>query len=94
MKLLHSPVTRSLFGLNILLSTLFSYILGLRSSLSVKGQDSRPCKRTGETMVLYSLIFTFLDSKLDRVVAGISCVQSAPDFLTLLLSDSIILADT
>ena len=35
---LHSPVTSSLLGPNILLSTLFSHTLSLRSSLNVRDQ--------------------------------------------------------
>ena len=38
--LLHSPVTSSLLGLNILLSTLFSNTLSLHSSLNVSDQVS------------------------------------------------------
>jgi hypothetical protein len=37
---LHSPVTSSLFGPNILLSTLFSNTLSLCFSLNVRGQVS------------------------------------------------------
>jgi hypothetical protein len=40
--LLHSPVTSSLLGPNIPLSTLFSNTLSLRSSLSVRDQVSHP----------------------------------------------------
>jgi len=38
----HSPVTSSLLGPNILLNILFSNTLGLRSSLNVSDQVSRP----------------------------------------------------
>jgi hypothetical protein len=41
---LHSPVTVSLLGPNILLRTLFSNTLSLCSSLNVKDQVSHPCK--------------------------------------------------
>jgi hypothetical protein len=41
---LHSPVTSSLLGTNILFSTLFSNILNLRSSLNVSEQVSNPQK--------------------------------------------------
>jgi len=44
---LHSPVTSSFLGPNILLNTLFSYILSLRSSLNVSDQVSHPNKITG-----------------------------------------------
>jgi hypothetical protein len=60
---LHSPVTSSLLGPNILLRTLFSNILRLCSYLSVRDQVSHPYKTTGRIMVLYILTFTFLDSR-------------------------------
>jgi len=43
-RLLHSPVTPSLLGPNMLLNTLFSNTLSLRSSLSVRDQVSYPYK--------------------------------------------------
>ena len=46
---LHSPVTSSLLGPNILLNTLFSNTLSLRSSLSVSDRVSHPYKTTGTT---------------------------------------------
>ena len=47
---LHSSVTSSLLGSNILLSTLFSNSLGLCSSLSVSDQVSHPNKTTGSVI--------------------------------------------
>ena len=44
---LHSPATPSLLGPNILLSTLFSNSLSLRSSLNVSDHVSHPYKTTG-----------------------------------------------
>jgi len=58
---LHSPVTSSLLGPTIFLNTLFSN--GLRSSLNVRDQVSCLYKTTGKIIVLYILMFKFLDSK-------------------------------
>jgi hypothetical protein len=52
-RFLHSPVTSSLLGLNILLSTVFSNTVSLRSSLNVNDQVSHPYERTGKIIVLY-----------------------------------------
>jgi hypothetical protein len=49
---LHSPITSSLLGQNILLRTLFSNTLSLCSSLNVTDQVSHPYKTTGRIMVL------------------------------------------
>ena len=58
---LHSPVTSSLLDPNVLLSTLFSNTLSLRSSLNVSHQVSHPYKTTGGIVVLYSLFKMFID---------------------------------
>jgi hypothetical protein len=50
---LQSPVTSSLFGPNILLSILFSNILGLCSSLNVRDQVSHPYRTTGNIIDLF-----------------------------------------
>ena len=62
---LHSPVTSSFLIPNILLSTLFCNSLILHSSLSVSDQVPHPHKTTGKIIVLYILIFIFLDSQLE-----------------------------
>jgi len=56
---LHSLVTSSLLGTNVLLNTLFSNTLSLRSSLNVSDQVSHPYKTTGKIIVQYILIFKF-----------------------------------
>jgi len=62
---LHSRVTLSRLGPNILLSTLFSNSLTLRSSLNVSDQVSHPYQTTGKITVVYILIFIILDSKVE-----------------------------
>jgi len=62
---LHSPVTSTLLGENIFLSTIFSNTLSLRSSLNVSDQVSNPYKTAGIIIVMYILICKFLDSKLE-----------------------------
>ena len=62
---LHSPVTSSLLGPNILLSTLFSNTLNLRSFLNVSDQVSHAHKTSGKIIFLYILFFLFLGSKLE-----------------------------
>jgi hypothetical protein len=52
----HSPITLSLFGPDILLSTLFSNTLSLCFSLNVRDQVSHPYRTTGKIIVLYILI--------------------------------------
>ena len=54
--LLHSPITSSLLGPNILLNTMFSNTLSFLSSHNVNNQVSHPYKTTGKIIVLYILI--------------------------------------
>ena len=61
----HFPFTSPLLGPNILLSTLLSNALCLRSSLNVRDQASHPYKTTGKITVLCILIFILRDSKLE-----------------------------
>jgi hypothetical protein len=63
--LLHVPVTSSLLGPNILLNTIFSNTHSFLSSLNISDQVSHPYKTTDEIIVLYILIFKFLDSNLE-----------------------------
>jgi hypothetical protein len=60
---LHLPVTSSLFDSNILLSTLFSNALSLRSSLNDRDQVKHPHRTTGKMEVSHTLMFTFLHSR-------------------------------
>jgi len=62
---LHSLVSSSLSGPYILLNTLISNTLSLRSSLNVCYQVSHPYKTTGIISVPCILNFVFLDSKLE-----------------------------
>jgi hypothetical protein len=62
---LHSPVTSSFLGPNIVLNILFSNTLNLRSSLNVSDQVSHPYRTTSKIPVLYILIFIFFDMKLE-----------------------------
>jgi hypothetical protein len=79
------PITSSLLGPNILLSTLFSNTLSLYSSLNVWDQVSHPYRTTGNIIVLYILIFTLQDRWGDKRfwtewVASITRIQSPLNF--------------
>jgi len=77
----HSPGTSTLLVPNNL-STLFSNTLFLRSFLNVSDQVSHPYKTTDKIIVLYILIFVFLDQTekqkiLLRMIASILWLQTA-----------------
>ena len=73
---LHYPVTLSLTGPNILLSTLFSNTLNLRSSLKVSDQVSHLYKTTGKLTVLYIFTFKFFDSKLEDKIFKLTALRN------------------
>jgi hypothetical protein len=77
---LYSPVTSSLLCPNILLSTLFSNTLGLRSSLNVNDKVSHPYKTTGKNMALCTFILNFLDNKLEDKRFCTEWWQAFPEF--------------
>ena len=58
--LLHSLITSSLLGPNILLYTMFSNTLSFLSSRNVSNQVSHPYKTTSKIRVLYILTLKFL----------------------------------
>ena len=64
--LLHSPVTSTLQGPNILLNTTFCNTPSFLSSRNVNDQVSYPYKTTGKFIVPYILISKFLDSNLEN----------------------------
>ena len=75
----------SFLGQNIPLSTLFSNILSLRSSIHVSDQVLYPCKTKGKIIALYILIFKFLDSKMEDKRFCTEWWQAFPDFNLLLI---------
>jgi hypothetical protein len=62
---LHYPVTSTLLGPNILLSTLSSNTHSVRFSINMSDQVSHPYKTKSNIIFLHILIFIFLDSKLE-----------------------------
>jgi hypothetical protein len=86
MQFLHSPVTSSLFGTNILLSTLFSNTLSLCSSLNARDQVTHPYRTTGKIIVFYILIFKCFDSRREDRRFWTEWKQAVPEFSPLLIS--------
>ena len=84
--LLNSSVTSSFLGPNTLLSTLFSNTFSLCSYLNVSDQVSHPYKITHKVIVLYILIFKFLDSKLEDKRFCTDWQQALPDVYLFLIS--------
>jgi len=80
------PLTSSLLGPNILLSTLFSNTLSLRSSLSVSNEVSHPYTATKyKIIILYVFFYLFLVSNLQdkrfcQMIASLPGLQSALNF--------------
>ena len=64
---LHSAVTSSLLGPNILLNTLFANTLSLRSSLSVSDQVSHLYKTTGKTVINYESQYLMFSIEMNSV---------------------------
>jgi len=62
---LHSLVTSSPLGPNILVNTLFSNTLSLHFSVNLSDQVSRPYKTTGKIIVIYISVFKSVDIKLE-----------------------------
>ena len=54
----------SLFGVNIRFWILFSNALSLCSSIKARDHDSQPYNTTGNIIILYILIFKFLERRL------------------------------
>ena len=85
---LQSPLPLSLLGRNILLSTLFSHNLSLRSSLRLGDQVSQPYKAAEinySSVCLNLYVFRFQTERkkiLHRKIASVPWLQSAYNFLS------------
>jgi hypothetical protein len=81
--LLHSSVTLSLLGPNILLSTLFSNTHSLQSSLNVRDYVTHPYRTTCKIIVLHLYIFGWQTGRhkiLQQMIASIPWFQSVLNF--------------
>ena len=74
---IHSPVTSSLLGPNILLNTLFSNTLSLRSFLNASDQVAHPYRTKGQNYSSVYLNQTVGQTILYRRIASILWLQSA-----------------
>jgi len=84
--LFHNSVTSLLLGPNILLNTLISNALNLRSSLNVSHQALHLYKTTGKIIFLRFLHFSLLGSKLEDKRFCTERKQAFSDFNQLLIS--------
>jgi hypothetical protein len=85
-RFLYHIVTSPFFGLNILLSTLFSKILSIYFSLNVRDQVLHPNRTRSKTIVTGILIYMFLDSSVVKAAVfyswrktGFSSLSLRPD---------------
>jgi hypothetical protein len=76
----------SVLGPNIPSSTLFSNILNLCSSHSVRGQVSHPYKTTGKIIVLYILVLKILETRQEDQRFRTEWQQAFTTFTLLLIS--------
>ena len=74
--LLQSPLISSLLGPIIFLSTLFSYTLGLCSSLNITHQVSNPYETTGQITGLCIFILMFLGRMQKTTNSGLNASSS------------------
>jgi hypothetical protein len=72
----------SLFGRNILLNTIFSNTLSLRSFLNIRDQVSHPYRTTGKIKFLYIPIFMFLDSRREDKSSGLNGRKCYPSSIS------------